>query len=108
MYKLHDWIDINKINWECLTSNPNAINLLKQNKDKIDWNGMSSNQNAIDFLEKNMDKINWYALSKNQGAMSLLKKNINKIQMMVGFCFLYVIYILLKKKEIKVIQKYYY
>ena len=37
MYKLRDWIDINKLNWQGLTENPNAIDLLEQNKDKINW-----------------------------------------------------------------------
>jgi len=37
LYKLLDWIDINKINWESLSSNPNAIPLLEKNPDKINW-----------------------------------------------------------------------
>ncbi len=37
MLKLRDWIDINKINWHSLSINPNAIELLKKNKNKIDW-----------------------------------------------------------------------
>ena len=41
MLKLRDWIDINKINWEYLSFNPNAIELLKKNKDKINWNYLS-------------------------------------------------------------------
>jgi hypothetical protein len=36
-YKLLDWININKLNWHNLSSNPNAISLLKENPDKIDW-----------------------------------------------------------------------
>ena len=35
MLKLLDWIDINKIDWCYLSENPNAIELLKENKDKI-------------------------------------------------------------------------
>jgi len=35
--KLRDWIDINKINWDFLSLNKNAIELLKANPDKIDW-----------------------------------------------------------------------
>jgi hypothetical protein len=34
--KLLDWIDKNKINWNYLSINPNAVQLLKANKDKID------------------------------------------------------------------------
>ena len=29
--KLLDWVDINKINWENLSKNPNAISLLEKN-----------------------------------------------------------------------------
>ena len=35
MYKLRDWIDIDKLNWTALSSNINAINLLEKNKNKI-------------------------------------------------------------------------
>ena len=39
-YKLKNWININYINWHCLSMNPNAIavlrtELLKENLDKI-------------------------------------------------------------------------
>ena len=30
MLKLRDWIDINKIDWDELSKNPNAIKLLKR------------------------------------------------------------------------------
>ena len=35
MLKLRDWIDINKLNWNTLSENPNAIELLKENQNKI-------------------------------------------------------------------------
>ena len=35
MLKLHDWINIDKINWLSLSKNPNAIELLNVNY--IDW-----------------------------------------------------------------------
>ena len=63
MYKLRDWVNIYKLNWECLSTNPNAIHLLEENKDKIDWECLSSNPNAIYLLEQNKDKINWEYLS---------------------------------------------
>ncbi len=34
MLKLRDWIDINKINWNGLSYNPNAIELLKKKSTK--------------------------------------------------------------------------
>jgi len=52
MLKLRDWIDINKINWNYLSLNPNAIELLKENQDKINWCFLSSNPNAIKLLKK--------------------------------------------------------
>ena len=42
-----------------LSSNPNAIELLKENMERIDWTELSSNPNAIELLEKNLDKIYW-------------------------------------------------
>ena len=33
--KLHDWIPINKFDWQSLSSNPNAIHILEQNLDKM-------------------------------------------------------------------------
>ena len=64
MLKLRDWIDINKINWDLLSKNPNAIELLKENQDKINWNILSLNPNAIELLKENQNKINWKYLSK--------------------------------------------
>ena len=79
MYKLLDWIDINKLNSYYLSANPNAIHILEQNIDKIEWGFLSNNPNAIHLLEKNIDKINWYLLSRNPNAIHLLEKNIDKI-----------------------------
>ena len=33
-YKLRDWVDIDKLNWSLLSSNPKAIDLLLENPDK--------------------------------------------------------------------------
>ena len=51
--KLRDWININKLNWDYLSSNTNAIELLKANQNKIDWKYLSANPNVIEILEKN-------------------------------------------------------
>ena len=48
MLKLLDWIDINKIDWNTLSLNENAIELLKKNKNKINWGLLSLNSNAIE------------------------------------------------------------
>ena len=50
MLKLRDWIDINTLNWNDLSFNQNAIELLKENKDKINWYWLSLNPNAIELL----------------------------------------------------------
>ena len=63
--KLRDWVGVDKINWEWLSKNPNAIQLLEKNFDKIDWETLSLNLNAIDLLERNFDKIYWNNLSSN-------------------------------------------
>ena len=41
------------------------IQFAKANPDKIEWNVLSDNPNAIDLLKANPDKINWHSLSKN-------------------------------------------
>ena len=74
MYKLRSWIDINKIDWNGLCKNPNAIDLLEKNHDKIHWSLLSENPNAISILSKNKDKINRYSLSKNPIAIHILSK----------------------------------
>ena len=58
MYKLHDWIDINKLDWDGLSRNPNAIRLLKKNQNKINWNVLIHNENATEILENNKKKKN--------------------------------------------------
>jgi hypothetical protein len=68
-----------KIDWDWLSANPNAIHLLEQNPDKINWYWLSLNPNAIHLLEKNPYKIDWYWLSKNTNAIHLLEQNQDKI-----------------------------
>ena len=67
------------VDWSSLSQNPNAIDVLKANKDKIDWSNLSKNANAIDLLNVNKDKIDWSNLSKNPNAIDLLKANEDKI-----------------------------
>ena len=56
LLKLRDWIPFEKLDWERLSINPAAINL----------------------LENNLDKVNWYNLEANPAAIHLIKVNINK------------------------------
>ena len=45
MTNLFNWIDERKLKYKHLSKNPNAIELLKANKDKIDWDVFSRNPN---------------------------------------------------------------
>ena len=60
-YKLLDWINAEKINWNHLSLNKNAIHILKKNIDKIRWEYLSSNINIFEldlkFLKNRMDII---------------------------------------------------
>ena len=81
--KLLDWINIEKINWDVLSLNPNAIELLKENKDKINSLSLAINENpnAIELLLENKDKyyINEPYISSNPNAIDYLKENPNMI-----------------------------
>ena len=78
---LRDWIDKDKLNWICLSSNVNAVALLRENPDEINWTNLSSNSNAVALLKENPDKIHWTNLSENPcaEAIALLKENPLKI-----------------------------
>ncbi len=68
----------NRIDWESLSGNPEAIKLLSlpKNYEKIDWNKLSGNLNAIELLVANKKNINWGNLSGNPNAMHLIKEKI--------------------------------
>jgi len=93
-YVLLDWINKDKINWNELSLNPNAIDLLEENYDNIYWDKLSLNPNAIELLKKQVEyeqsltaiehinlrtKIDWYSLSTNPSAIDLLIANPTKI-----------------------------
>jgi hypothetical protein len=77
-YVLLDWIDKDKLDWDCLSENSNAIDLLKENQDEINWKYLCLNPNAIELLKKNQDRIKWEYLSANPNAIDLLKENISR------------------------------
>jgi hypothetical protein len=62
-----------KINWDWLSFNPGALNLLKANPIMINWDWLSTNPDPsiINDLLKPVahepDKINWWRLSENPG-----------------------------------------
>ncbi len=76
--------NIDKIDWNLLSKNENAIHILEKNLDKVNWHYLSRNKNAIKILENNLDKINWHCLSLNPNAIHLLEKNLDK----VDWCYL--------------------
>jgi hypothetical protein len=98
-YVLRSWIPFNKINpyllssnpyaidllkeikeleWDRLSGNPNAIELLRENPKKIDWKQLSANPNAIELLIENPKKIDWKQLSANPNAIELLREKIKE------------------------------
>jgi len=67
--KLLDWIPLEKLDFEYLSLNPNAIFILEKNINKINWYLLSKNPNAIDLLNHHINKIDWYSLSTNPNAI---------------------------------------
>ena len=43
--------NFDKVHWNTLSQNPNAMHLIEANPEKIDWNWLSANPNAIHLLE---------------------------------------------------------
>ena len=90
VYKLLDWIDINKLYWDGLSRNPNAINLLKNNIDKVCIICLLVNPNVLDIihlidvtlLEKCLNRFSKSGtnrLFQNINAIKLLKNYPDKI-----------------------------
>ena len=77
----HDSDKSNKINWNLLSANPNAIELLRENPDEIVWPNLSDNPNpnAIELLKENPDNIDWNRLSQNPNAIELLEAHLYNI-----------------------------
>ena len=46
---LLDWIDKDNLNWDCLSRNINAIQLLRENPDKINWYNLSKNPSIFTY-----------------------------------------------------------
>ena len=83
IYKLHDWIDHKKLNWNSLSENPKAIDLLKSKPYIINWFNLSNNKNVIDLIEKNQYKINLIDISHKNTALykiSGYKLSANKLR----------------------------
>jgi len=87
--KILSLIDLNNLSddlFSILISNPNAIDLVRENIDKINqdelWDELARNRNAIDLISENINKLSeegWNNLVKNSEAIDLIKENINKL-----------------------------
>ena len=70
---------MDKVDWDYLSGNKNAISILENNLDKVKWLYLSLNINAISILEKNLDKVDWHYLSRNRNAIFISEKNLDKL-----------------------------
>jgi hypothetical protein len=70
----------NKINWTTICFNENAGELILQNEhmidnDSIDWTIISGHQSNINLLRNNLNKLEWNVLSLNEHAIPILQEN---------------------------------
>ena len=72
MSLLH-WINIEHLDMDNLSANPNAISFLEQDLEEfpesICWFNLSKNPNAISLLERFPERIHWRYLSENPNAI---------------------------------------
>jgi hypothetical protein len=72
------------INMLCSNTNINALKLMLSlinnniNDNKINWDKLSSNINAIQICENNLNKVNWYKLCQNANGLDIIKKILYK------------------------------
>ena len=77
IYKLLDWVDVEKLDFQTLSKNHNAITLLLQNIDRIEMHAFSLNTHpiAVNMLSFAFHRIHWTNLSENPSAAHILLKN---------------------------------
>ncbi len=71
--------NIDKVSWEKISLNPNGAELWELNPEGLNWRLLSSMPEAVPFLEKHQDKIDFNQLSKNKSAIPLIEKHIDKV-----------------------------
>ena len=59
MYKLIEWVPLEKLSWCHLSYNRYAISLLEKEPHRINQCVLSFNPNAIHFLKANQHRIDW-------------------------------------------------
>ena len=105
-YVLRPWVLKNKnfkIEIDCLSENPNAIDYLTNNPELIHWGYLSRNPNAIELLKQRMiyeetkltekeiedlpvkNKISWLHLSENPKAKELLEAKFEKERLLEDY-----------------------
>ena len=55
------------------------MSIIKENQDKVKWNWLSLNPNALSLLKENPDKINWSWLSSNPSIFKKVYNNDDKL-----------------------------
>ena len=90
-YELLEWIDEDKLNWEHLSGNPYAMEMLEKKQEKINWKSLSANPYAIHSLGRNPEKIKYDYLCRNINAIHLLKKKGRIRYLGIPFWLLYII-----------------
>ena len=77
IYKTLGLVDVEKLDFQTLSKNHNAITLLLQNIDRIDSAAFSLNTHpiAVNMLSSAFHRINWTNLSENSSAAHILLKN---------------------------------
>ena len=101
LYKLLDWIPVEKlemrelseqpeaveflrenpeyIDWQTITSNSAAVSIMENNIDKIDFSWLSSQAHGVHLLKKYKERINWHDFSVNPAGISLIEENLDKV-----------------------------
>ena len=87
-YKLRDWVDPNKIQWDGLSINPHpqAIAMLEQHPEKIFWSNLSKNPTAIHLLEKNLGNTCRINILSNPSAMYIVDKYKHRVDYWKYLC----------------------
>jgi hypothetical protein len=71
------------LDWNWLSNNPSAIQILERSQGKTQWGYLAYNKNAINYLIKHQNKINWNELINYTDAtincMYILQNNNNKL-----------------------------
>ena len=107
-YEFLNFIDINKINFNNLNKNSNAIYYLKHNPNIINLEKISSNPNGHIIINKYIDMkyydnmINWDMIAINEKALHIIKKRLHYFNFSINICRNPSIIELLKNKSINI------